>query len=71
LLAWRYRLEQDLIALCQQNSVQLVVRDDTHFMCSKADFKHYAADGKNGPKMWIDLAQKKLQNTNSSAKRAQ
>jgi deoxyribodipyrimidine photolyase-related protein len=45
-----YRLEQDLIALCQQNGMQLVVRDDTHFMCSKADFKHYAADGKNGPK---------------------
>jgi deoxyribodipyrimidine photolyase-like uncharacterized protein len=41
LLAWRYRLEQDLIALCQQNIVQLVVRDDTHFMISRADFKYY------------------------------
>ena len=37
-----YRLEQDLIALCSQQNVQLVIRDDTHFMCSKADFKHYA-----------------------------
>ncbi len=45
-----YRLEQDLIALCKQNNIQLVIRDDTHFMCSRADFKHYAADGKNGPK---------------------
>jgi deoxyribodipyrimidine photolyase-related protein len=45
-----YRLEQDLISLCNQHNVQLVIRDDTHFMCSRADFKHYAADGKNGPK---------------------
>ena len=37
-----YRLEQDLIALCKELSVQLVIRDDTHFMCSKADFKYYA-----------------------------
>lgn len=36
-----YRLEQDLIALCKEKNVQLVIRDDTHFMCSKADFKHY------------------------------
>jgi deoxyribodipyrimidine photolyase-related protein len=41
-----YRLEQDLIALCSQQNVQLVIRDDTHFMCSKADFKHWAAGGK-------------------------
>ena len=41
-----YRLEQDLIALCKEKSTQLVVRDDTHFMCSKADFKHYAAGKK-------------------------
>ena len=27
-------------------NTQLVVRDDTHFMCSKADFKHWAAGGK-------------------------
>ena len=38
-----YRLEQDLIALCQEKNVQLVIRDDTHFMCSRADFKHWAA----------------------------
>jgi deoxyribodipyrimidine photolyase-related protein len=37
-----YRLEQDLIALCKYKNVPLVIRDDTHFMCSKADFKHYA-----------------------------
>jgi deoxyribodipyrimidine photolyase-related protein len=37
-----YRLEQDLIALCKEKNVPLVIRDDTHFMCSKADFKHYA-----------------------------
>ena len=41
-----YRLEQDLIALCKEMNTQLVVRDDTHFMCSKADFKHWAAGGK-------------------------
>ena len=45
-----YRLEQDLFALCQEKSVQLVIRDDTHFMCSKADFKHWATNGKSGPK---------------------
>ena len=37
-----YRLEQDLIALCKDKNVPLVIRDDTHFMCSRADFKHYA-----------------------------
>ena len=41
-----YRLEQDLIALCKEMNTQLVIRDDTHFMCSKADFKHWAAGGK-------------------------
>ncbi len=41
-----YRLEQDLIALCKQQKVQLVIRDDTHFMCSKADFKHWAGSTK-------------------------
>ena len=45
-----YRLEQDLIALCKEKDVQLAIRDDTHFMCSRADFMRYAADGKNGPK---------------------
>lgn len=41
-----YRLEQDLIAVCKQANTPLVIRDDTHFMCSKADFKHYAAGKK-------------------------
>lgn len=41
-----YRLEQDLIALCRENNVQLVIRDDTHFMCSRADFSHWAAHKK-------------------------
>ena len=41
-----YRLEQDLISLCKETNTQLVIRDDTHFMCSKADFKHWAAGGK-------------------------
>ncbi len=41
-----YRLEQDLIALCREINIQLVIRDDTHFMCSKADFKHWSAGGK-------------------------
>lgn len=37
-----YRLEQDLIELCKQTNTLLVIRDDTHFMCSRADFKHFA-----------------------------
>lgn len=41
-----YRLEQDLIALCKALNTQLVIRDDTHFMCSKADFKHFASGKK-------------------------
>jgi deoxyribodipyrimidine photolyase-related protein len=41
-----YRLEQDLIALCKEKNTPLIIRDDTHFMCSKADFKHYAAGKK-------------------------
>ena len=41
-----YRLEQDLIKICAQTNTQLVIRDDTHFMCSKADFKHWAKAGK-------------------------
>lgn len=43
-----YRIEQDLIALCTEMNIQLIVRDDTHFMCSKADFMRWAADGKSG-----------------------
>ncbi len=41
-----YRLEQDLISLCKETQTPLVIRDDTHFMCSKADFKHWAAGSK-------------------------
>lgn len=41
-----YQLEQDLIALCKEFNTQLVVRDDTHFMCSKADFIHWAKASK-------------------------
>ena len=41
-----YRLEQDLIALCKDINTQLVIRDDTHFMCNKADFKRWAGAGK-------------------------
>ena len=37
-----YRLEQDLIALCKETNTPLVIRDDTHFMASRADFKHYS-----------------------------
>ena len=37
-----YRIEQDLIALCKELNTQLIIRDDAHFMCSKADFKHFA-----------------------------
>jgi deoxyribodipyrimidine photolyase-related protein len=45
-----YRIQQDLIALCKTTNTQLALRDDTHFMCSKADFKHWASDSKNGQK---------------------
>lgn len=41
-----YQLEQDLIALCKELNTHLAVRDDTHFMCSKADFVHWAKAGK-------------------------
>lgn len=41
-----YRLEQDLIAVCKETNTPLVVRDDTHFMCSRADFKHFSAGKK-------------------------
>jgi deoxyribodipyrimidine photolyase-related protein len=43
-----YRIQQDLIALCEAMNTPLIIRDDTHFMCSKADFMHWVADGKNG-----------------------
>ena len=40
-----YRLEQALIALCKKHNTPLAVRDDTHFICSRADFKHWAGAG--------------------------
>ena len=50
-----YRVEQDVIALCKHKNVQLVIRDDTHFMASRADFARYALDGKDGPKKELRL----------------
>ena len=41
-----YRVEQSLIAVCKAANTPLIIRDDTHFMCSKADFKHWAGAGK-------------------------
>ena len=32
-----YRLQQDLLALSQEHDIPVALRDDTHFMCSKAD----------------------------------
>lgn len=43
-----YRIQQDLIALCEETHTELAVRDDTHFMCSKADFRRWAEEGKGG-----------------------
>ena len=45
-----YRLEQDLISLCKETHTQLAIRDDTHFMCSKADFKRWTASGEKTTK---------------------
>lgn len=45
-----YGIQQDLMSLCTEMKTTLSVRDDMHFMCSKADFKHWATDGKNGQK---------------------
>jgi deoxyribodipyrimidine photolyase-related protein len=45
-----YRLEQDLIGVCKALNKPLIIRDDTLFLCSKADFKHFAASGKSGHK---------------------
>ena len=41
-----YRVQASLVAVCKAANTPLVIRDDTHFMCSKADFKHWAAGGK-------------------------
>lgn len=37
-----YRIEQTLVNLCANLKVPLAIRDDTHFLCSRADFKHWA-----------------------------
>ncbi|PKO42132.1 MAG: hypothetical protein CVU29_12020 [Betaproteobacteria bacterium HGW-Betaproteobacteria-22] len=43
-----YRIEQDLIHLCEDMNTQLCILDDTHFMCSKADFSRWAGESKGG-----------------------
>ena len=53
-----YRLEQALIALCKELNTTLAVRDDTHFMCSRADFKHWAGAGAG--KAGSELSKKQL-----------
>lgn len=42
-----YRILQMLTALADETAVQLVVRDDTHFMCSQAEFKRWAGYSKS------------------------
>lgn len=41
-----YRVLKALEACALAAKMPLSVRDDTHFMCSQADFKHWAAGGK-------------------------
>lgn len=41
-----YRILQMLTAVTRDSAAQLVVRDDTHFMCSQADFRHWAGHSK-------------------------
>ena len=45
-----YRVEQDLLSLIALTNTLVVIRDDTHFMCSRADFKHWALDKSGGSK---------------------
>lgn len=42
-----YRVQQALEACAKQHEVPLAIRDDTHFMCSKADFKRWAGSSKS------------------------
>lgn len=44
--AGEYRLEQDLLAVAKETNTLLAMRDDTHFMCSRADFKRWAGTNK-------------------------
>ena len=41
-----YRIEQDLLSLASETNTPIALRDDTHFMCSRADFKGWAKEGK-------------------------
>lgn len=41
-----YRLEQDLQVLAKTLDIPLAIKDDQHFMYSRADFKRWAAGGK-------------------------
>ena len=41
-----YRLLQQLTTLASECAIPLAVRDDTHFLCSRAEFKHWAGQGK-------------------------
>ena len=41
-----YRVEQDLIALSSETNTPIAIRDDAHFMCSRAEFSAWAAGGK-------------------------
>ncbi len=41
-----YRLEQDIKNLAVVTNTQLVIKDDLNFMCSRADFKRWATNGK-------------------------
>lgn len=41
-----YRLEQDLIHVAAETNTQLSIKDDLHFICSRADFKRWVAGGK-------------------------
>lgn len=40
------RLEQDAIELAKKTNLTLALTDDLHFMCSRADFKRWAAHNK-------------------------
>lgn len=41
-----YRVQQTLQSCAERARVPLMVRDDTHFICSKADFKRWAGNSK-------------------------
>lgn len=42
-----YRVQQALQSCAEQAGIPLVIRDDAHFMCSKADFKRWAGNSKS------------------------